>query len=111
MFEDLSALRQMLTQCLELEDLPTLHHWHTVLDETLPDYETDFTDVERALELMEGVEEILDRPLPADGEPGPDGDTMALELAHYLGWLADASDLSPWRPSPGRLVRLQLQES
>jgi len=96
MFEDLSALRQTLAQCLELEGHPTLHHWHTVLDETLPDYETDFTDVERALKLMEGVEEILDRPLPADEEPGPDGDTVALELAHYLGWLADASDLSPW---------------
>jgi len=34
--------------------------------------------------------------LPTADDPGPGGDTVARQLAHYVGTLADRSDISPW---------------
>jgi hypothetical protein len=97
MFNDLCALRQTLAQCLDLEDNPTLHHWYTVLNGTLPAYEATFAEVRQALDWMDGIKATLDIPPPTAKEPGPGGDAVALDLAHYLGPLADAATaLSPW---------------
>jgi hypothetical protein len=96
MFDDLCALRQTLAQCLVLSDDPHLHHWHTVLDSILPAYELDFAEVRQARVWVDGIEAILDSPLPMAEEPGPGGDAVALNLAHYLGHLADLTDLGPW---------------
>jgi hypothetical protein len=96
MFEDLCALRQALRQCLALGDDPHLHHWYTVLDKTLPLYRSAFEEVQQALGWVDGVKEILNVPLPTTEEPGAGGDAVAQDLAHYLGRLADATELSPW---------------
>jgi len=42
------------------------------------------------------VEAILDSPLPTTEKPGAGGDAVALNLAHYLGPLADLTDRGPW---------------
>jgi hypothetical protein len=96
MFDDLCALRQTLTQCLALGDDPTLRHWYTVLDSILPTCAASFVEINHALKWMAGLEAILDVPSPTDDETGPGGDAVALDLAHYLGQLADRTDLSPW---------------
>ena len=96
MFDDLCALRQTLAQCLSLGDDSHLHHWYTVLDSILPSYEHAFAEVGQALDWVDGTEAILDIPLPTAEEPGPGGDAVALDLARYLGQLADITDLSPW---------------
>ncbi|MCP4994059.1 MAG: hypothetical protein GY934_09805, partial [Gammaproteobacteria bacterium] len=62
----------------------------------MPTYQTAFAEVKQALDWLDGIETILDVPLPTNPEPGPDGDTVALALAHYLGPLADLTNLSPW---------------
>ena len=96
MLDDLCALRQTLAQCLALGDDPHLHHWYTVLDSILLSYTPVFAEVRQALDWVDGIEAILDIPLPAAEEAGPGGDAVALDLAHYLGPLADVTDLSPW---------------
>lgn len=96
MFDDLCALRQTLAQCLALADDPRLYHWHTVLDRILPSYEPALLEIKQALDWVDGIEAILDSPLPTVEEPGPGGDAVALNLAHHLGRLADLIDLSPW---------------
>ena len=96
MFDDLCALRHTLAQCLTLGEDSHLRHWHTVLDGILPSYESAFTEVGQALDWMDGIETILDVPLPTAEEPGPSGDAIALDMAHYLGQLADLTGLSPW---------------
>jgi hypothetical protein len=96
MFDDLSALRKTLAECLLLEDDAHLRHWHTVLDSILPTYQVPFAEVRQALDWVDGVETILNRPLPTTEEPGTGGDAVALNLAHYLGHLADLTDLAPW---------------
>jgi hypothetical protein len=96
MLDDLCALRQTLAQCLALGDDPYLYHWYTVLDRLLPSHALAFVEVRQALDWMDGIEAILDSPLPTTEEPGPGGDAVALDLAHYLGRLADLNDLSPW---------------
>ena len=96
MFDDLCALRQTLARCLAMGHNPHLHHWHTVLDSILPAYEPDFAEVRQARDWVNDIEAILDRPLPTAEEPGPGGDAVALNLAHYLGPLADRTDLGPW---------------
>ena len=96
MFDDLCALRQTLAQCLILEDDPHLRHWHIVLDSILPAYESAFAEVRRALDWVDGVEAILDSPLPTTEKPGAGGDAVALNLAHYLGPLANLTHLGPW---------------
>jgi hypothetical protein len=96
LFDDLQALRQALTECLALGEDPTLRHWLSVLDRTLPGYEPAFADISQALAWVEHLGTLLDRPLPTDTEPGFGGDAVALELAHLLGPLADRTDLSPW---------------
>lgn len=96
MFDDLCALRQTLAWCLALGDDHNLRHWYTVLDSILPAYESPFAEITQAVDWMEGIEAILDVPLPTDEEPGPGGDAVARDLAHYLGQLADATDLNPW---------------
>lgn len=96
MLDDLGALHQTLAQCLALEPHPILQHWHSVLDTILPTYQTAFAEIKLALDWLDSIETILHVPLPADPEPGPDGDTVALALAHYLGPLADLTGLSPW---------------
>ena len=96
MFGDLCALRQTLAQCLALGEDPHLRHWHAVLNGILPSYTSAFAQVRQALDWVDGVERILDIPLPTIEEPGPGGDAVALEMAHYLGQLADIPDLSPW---------------
>jgi len=96
MFDDLCALRQTLAQCLALGNDPHLHYWYTVLDRILPSHEPAFAEVRQALDWVDGIEAILDIPLPTAKEPDPGGDAVALDLAHYLGPLADVTDLSPW---------------
>jgi hypothetical protein len=96
MFDDLRALRQTLARCLSLEDDAHLRHWHTVLDRILPPYESPFAQVRQALDWVGGIQAILDRPLPTAAESGLGGDAGALDLAHYLGQLADLTDLGPW---------------
>lgn len=96
MFDDLCALHQALAQCLTLGHNPILNHWHSVLESILPTYETSFAQIKQALDWLDGIDTILDSPLPTDPEPSPDGDAVALDLAHYLGPLADLTELSPW---------------
>ena len=96
MFDDLCALRWTLAQCLILEDNACLRHWHTVLDSVLPSYEPAFAEIKQALDWVAGIETLLDSPLPTVEEKGDDGDTVALNLAHYLGHLADLDDLTSW---------------
>lgn len=96
MLEDLCALQETLAQCLTLGDDPHLRHWHQVLSETLPAYRQGFAEVQQALDWVNHIKTILQAPLPTEETPGPGGNTVARELAHYLGRLADQSDLSPW---------------
>jgi hypothetical protein len=94
MFEDLSALHQTLAQCLALEENTHLRQWYTALNQTLPLYKSAFDEVQQALNWVEGIKDILDAPLPTSEEPGLGGDAIARQLAHYLGLLAPAPDLS-----------------
>lgn len=96
MFEDLCAIRQTLKLCLMLRENPYVRHWYTVLDKTLPLSQPAFEEVAQALKWVDGIREILDAPLPTIAQSGPGGNTVAHQLAHYLGCLADATDLSPW---------------
>lgn len=96
MFADLCALRETLAQCLQLTEDAHLRQWYTVLDKLLPTYAAPFAEVQQALDWVAGIASILDSPLPTAAEPGADGDTVALHLAHYLGQLADLTTLSPW---------------
>ena len=96
MFEDLCAIQETLAKCLRLGDDPHLRHWHQVLSKTLPDYRSDFAEVQQALDWVNDVESILQAPLPTVEDPGPGGDSVARQLAGYLGVLADRSDLSSW---------------
>jgi len=96
MFEDLCALQETLAQCLALGDDPYVRHWHQVLRETLPAYRQDLAEVQQALAWVAEIKAILAAPLPTAAEPGAGGDAVARQLAHYLGSLADRSDLSPW---------------
>ena len=96
MLEDLCAVQQTLEQCLQIRDEPHLRGWYQLLDETLPQYQPLFGEVERALSWVDGIEEILDAPLPTADNPGSGGDEVARRLAHYLGSLATLDDLSPW---------------
>ena len=96
LFEDLCALRQTLAECLRLEDDSHLRHWHTVLDSILPTYQVPFAEVSQARDWVASVVAILDRPLPTTEEPGAGGAAVALNLAHYLGHLADLTELAPW---------------
>lgn len=96
MFEDLCALQQTLVQCLELGDDPHLRHWHQVLSQTLPAYRQDFAEIQQALNWVEDIRTVLQASLPTQEEAGAGGDAVALQLAHYLGTLADRTDLSPW---------------
>jgi len=97
MFDDLCALQETLAQCLALGEDPRLRHWHRVLSETLPAYRQPFAEVQQALDWVKPIKVILQQaPLPTEKEASPRGDTVARQLAHYLGPLADRSDLSPW---------------
>ena len=97
MFEDLCALQETLAQCLALGDDPHLRHWHQVLSETLPAYRQPFAEVQQALHWVKHIKVILQQaPLPTEQEAGLRGDAVARQLAHYLGPLADRSDLSTW---------------
>ncbi len=66
------------------------------MNETLPKYQPQFREVSQALDWVNGIQKVLDVPLPTDDDPGLSGDEVALQLARYLGQLADLSDLSPW---------------
>jgi hypothetical protein len=96
MFEDLCALRQTLGWCLTLREDPHLRHWYTVLDKTLPAFQSVFEGVIQARDWVDGIKQVLDVPLPTTAQSGLGGDAVALQLAHYLGALADLPDLSPW---------------
>ena len=96
MFEDLCALRQALAQCLALEENSHLRRWYTVLEKTLPLYESVFDEVQQSLNWVDGIKHILAAPLPTCEETGVGGDAIARQLAHYLGLLATVPDLSPW---------------
>jgi hypothetical protein len=96
MFEDLCALRQALAQCLALEENSHLRRWYTVLEQTLPLYESVFDEVQQSLNWVDGIKHILAAPLPTCEETGVGGDAIARQLAHYLGLLATVPDLSPW---------------
>jgi hypothetical protein len=98
MFEDLCAFRQALEQCLALGEDPHLRRWYTVLDRTLPGYESAFEEVQQALDWVNGIKGVLDAPLPTPEESGAGGDAVARQLAHYLGALASVTDLSLWLP-------------
>ncbi len=97
MFDDLSAIQQTLADCLEIREDPHLRGWHEVLDKTLPDYQQPFAEVSQVLEWVDGIHAVLEIPLLTDEELGLNGDEVALQLAHYLGKLADLSELSPWQ--------------
>ena len=96
LFDDLCALRRTLAHCLTLGDDPTLRHWYTVLDTILPAYASSFAQIKQALDWLDDIGMILDMPLPSDEAAGSGSDAVALALAHYLGPLADLTDLSPW---------------
>lgn len=96
MFADLCALRETLAQCLQLAEDAHLRQWYTVLSKLLPTYAAPFAEVQQAWDWVAGIASILDSPLPTAEEPGEDGDTVALHLAHYLGQVADLTALSPW---------------
>jgi hypothetical protein len=96
LFDDLCALRQTLAQCLALGQDPHLRHWYAVLNGILPAYTSAFAQVRQALDWIDEVKKILDVPLPTVEEPGSGGDAVALQMAHYLGQLADITDLNPW---------------
>ncbi len=97
MFADLCAIQRNLARCLTLRDEPHLHCWHSVLNETLPQYRDPFAEVSQARAWVAGIAKVLDAPLPTDDDPGLGGDAIARRLAHYLGHLAELSDLSPWQ--------------
>lgn len=97
MFDDLAAIQQTLEKCLRVREDPHLRGWHDALMETLPHYQQSFAEVSQALDWVDGIHEVLDVPLPTNEEPGLSGNEVALRLAHYLGQLADLSDLSPWQ--------------
>ena len=96
LFEDLQALRQTVGHCLTLREDLHLRQWYTVLDTTLPRYQVAFAEITQACAWVNGIQRILDRPLPTAAEPGPGGAAVARALAHYLGPLATLADLSPW---------------
>lgn len=96
MFDDLCAIQQALEQCLQIRDDLHLRGWYEVLEQTLPQYRSPFEEVERALDWVDGIAEILDVPLPTEDNPGLGGDEVARRVAHHLGALADLDDLSPW---------------
>ncbi len=85
-----------MEECLIIREEPHLRGWCDVLNETLPKYQQPFGEVSQALDWVDGIHEVLDVPLPTDTDPGSSGDEVALQLAHYLGQLADL-DLSPWQ--------------
>lgn len=97
MFEELAAIQQNLERCLAIRDEPHLRCWYEVLNETLPQYQASFAEVSQTLDWVDGIKLVLDAPLPTDDDPGPGGDEIARRLAHYLGHLAELSDLSPWQ--------------
>jgi len=96
MFEDLCAIQQTLKLCLTLREHPHLRHWDTVLDQTLPAFQSAFDEVVQALEWVDGIKGIMHAPLPTITESGPGGDAVARHLAHHLGQLANTPDLTPW---------------
>ena len=96
MFEDLYALQETLAHGLALGDEPHLRHWQQVLSQTLPTYDQPFAELQQALDWVNHIESILQTPLPTLADPGPGGDAVARQMAHYLATLADQSDLSPW---------------
>jgi len=95
-FEDLRAICQALERCLVRREHPHLRHWYAVLGQTLPVFQSAFGEVSQALEWVDGISDILDAHLPTADAPGPGGDAVARQLAHHLGRLADAPDLTPW---------------
>jgi hypothetical protein len=95
MLADLQALHTTLAQCLQLAEDPQLRQWYTVLDELLPTYAPAFAEVQQARDWVTDIATILDQPLPTAAEPGVGGATVALDLAHHLGRLADLT-LTPW---------------
>ncbi len=97
MFEDLCAIQQTLERCLMIRDEPHLRCWYGVLNETLPQYRAPFEEVRQTLDWVDGISKVLDAPLPTDDNSGPGGDKVARRLAHYLGQLAELSNLSPWQ--------------
>ncbi len=97
MFDDLSAIRQNLKACLRIREEPHLRGWYDVLNMTLPKYQLQFEEVSQSLDWVDGIQEVLDVPLPTDKDAGLSGAEVALQLAHYLGHLADLSDLSSWQ--------------
>ncbi len=96
MFKDLCAIQQTLEQCLSIRDNPHFRCWRNVLAEILPQYQSSFDEVEQAVHWIDGIEKILDAPLPTNDDPGLGSDEVARRLAHHLGSLVDLSDLSPW---------------
>jgi hypothetical protein len=96
MFEDLCALRQTLAQCLALGEDLQLRRWHTALNDILPAYKFAFVQVRQALDWVDEVAGILNAPRPTTETDSPGGNAVALKMAHYLGQLADITDLSPW---------------
>lgn len=97
MFDDLTAIQQTLEKCLMVGEDPHLRGWHDALSKTLPPYQQPFAEVSQALGWVDGIHEVLDVPLPTNEDSGLSGDEVALQLAHYLGQLADLPDLSPWQ--------------
>ena len=96
MFEDLCAIRQTLKLCLTLREHPHLRHWDTVLDQTLPAFQSAFDEVVQALQWVNGISEILDASLPTAATSGAGGNAVARSLARHLGQLSNIPDLTPW---------------
>lgn len=96
LFEDLGAIYQTLARCLALAEEPHLRQWHTLLEKTLPAYEVAFQEVRQARDWVAGLKATLDAPLPTPQKLGAGGDTVARQVAHYLGTLGHDVLLSPW---------------
>jgi hypothetical protein len=96
MCDDLLAIQDTLASCLQVAEDPHLHSLHTTLNRILPNYTTAFQEVTQAQAWSKDIATILDVPLLTPDNPGPGADAVALQLAHYLGHLADQPDLSSW---------------
>lgn len=96
MFNDLTAIAHTLEQCLLVREDRHLRGWYEALQPILPYYQPLFAEVSYALGWVDAIHDVLDVPLPTDEDAGVSGDDVALQLAHYLGQLADLDNLAPW---------------
>ena len=71
MFDDLCTIQQTLEQCLSIRDDPHSRCCRNVLAEMLPHYQSSDDKSEQAIHWIDGIEKLLNAPLPTDNDPGP----------------------------------------